>query len=300
MHPRWHAPDPPRILVAIVSLGLLVRLGYLWQRAALPNFTIPYAGLDEALYHDLATRVAKGDLWLGTEVYFYSPLYTYVLGGLYAVFGVHHLVARFANVFLGLCAIVCLFYATWRFFDSYRVAALAALAAALYGPAVVFDTSRMKVSLGQFLLALAFWLLAVATKTERRALWLVIGMLLGLTLHLNEQVGLFLVGIGLWRLVCPGSSSLEPSLPATGWGQRMGQTVTLALGVSLTIVPCTVRNFLVAHEFVLLTEKSGLHFYIGNHAQAWGDIPLCQACAQPHTGNSTMRHELPLKPWGIP
>ncbi|MGE0681539.1 MAG: hypothetical protein AB7P69_11670 [Candidatus Binatia bacterium] len=41
-----------------------------------------------------------------------------------------------------------------------------ALGAALYGPFVVFDISRMKVSLDPYRLAFAFWLLASLIDTD--------------------------------------------------------------------------------------------------------------------------------------
>jgi len=107
-------------LTGVLGAAIAVRLVYLHQCAHYPNFRVPYAGGDAALYHELAKRVAAGDLALGTDVYHYSPIYAYLLGLLYALFGDGPWVARLLNVVLGTGTVALVFLYTRRLYGSAR------------------------------------------------------------------------------------------------------------------------------------------------------------------------------------
>lgn len=260
------------ILGIILVIGLVVRLIYLHQVAEYPNFTVPYAGLDAALYHGLAKNLASGDLSLGKEVYYYSPLYAYFLGGLYALFGDSNWVARLANVGLGVLTIGLVYLFSLRFFRSTAVALIAALGTALYGPFLLFDTSSLKRTFALFLAAASLYLVSRADEKGGVIPWLNTGLILGLALNMNGQLSLFVIGLSLWLLFRKYHESSQVAVPPSleTMSRRLSKIGCLLIGVVLTIFPFTIRNYFVAGDVVLTTSTGGIHFYIGNHQGAWG------------------------------
>jgi hypothetical protein len=67
------------LLLALFAVKLTVALQF--DRHPLLQ---PDTGLDTAVYAQLATRVAGGDLALGPGLYFVSPLYIYFLAAVLA------------------------------------------------------------------------------------------------------------------------------------------------------------------------------------------------------------------------
>ena len=263
---------PVFLLGLILVIGLAVRLIYLWEVSGYSNFKVPYAGLDVALYHNLAQSIASGDLFLGKEAYYFSPLYAYFLGGLYYIFGDSYLVARLANIALGVGTIALIYLYTLKLFRSTGVALITALGAALYGPFLVFDTSGLKTTLGQFLISLSLVLICRANQKREFIPWLYTGGIIGLAFNMNGQLGLFFIGILLWLFVTkPIGQSEEGVLrSAEKWPRRLGMAGCLFLGLVIALLPFTIRNYFVTKDVVLTTSTSGIHFYIGNNKRAWG------------------------------
>src|SRR4051794_18345579 len=75
-----------RLLLAILALALVLRLGHFWTVRSAPFFG--QLVMDSQEYDRWARQIAGGD-WLGSEVFFQAPLYPYLLGLLYRLFGPH-------------------------------------------------------------------------------------------------------------------------------------------------------------------------------------------------------------------
>ena len=254
-------------LATAVVAGLFLRLFFLMERSRFPDFSVYYPGLDGELYHLLAKRIASGDLFLGNEAYFFSPLYAYFLGGAYFLFGDSAWTARVVNVLLGTATVGLVFGYAREFFKSAAVASIAAWLVAVYGPFVVFDTSCLKASFGQFVSALSLFLIAKASKNGRMSLWLASGAALGAALHMSAFIASFILALVALLLVHPPAkkAALAGNLFA-----RVLPVATLIAGVATTTAPFALRNFLVAKEPVFLTSTGGIHLYIGNHLGADG------------------------------
>lgn len=268
---RTSPPPPPPggvpvrcALAAVCAAALGVRLVYLWQASSLPNFRVPYAGLDAALYDQLARQVAAGDWLLGTEVFHYSPLFAYFLGCVYALLGSGPWPVRLVNVALGTGTVALVFLFSRRWFGDLRVAVLAAFGLAFYGPVVVFDTSALKTSFGLFLVAGALWLTARSQNEMRPAPWLAVGVIWGMALNLAGQVGCVILALAAWLLLRRVAGEAPPL------GARMAPACALLAGAVLSVAPFTARNLWVAGDFVPLTSTQGIHQYAANHKGSWG------------------------------
>src|SRR5688500_444401 len=123
------------MLFLIVAVALAVRLIHIWQIK-------PSAFFDTLLgdangYDQWAQRLAAGD-WIGSEVFYQAPLYPYVLGMIYAIFGRDLLVVRIVQALIGSASCVLLGMAGARFFSK-RVGLIAGLGLALWPSAIFFD-----------------------------------------------------------------------------------------------------------------------------------------------------------------
>ena len=97
-------------LVFLVALA--IRLILIWQLKGAPVF-VHLMG-DSRAYDEWAQKIAAGD-WLGTGVFYQAPLYPYVIGTLYALFGRDLLFVRLVQAVLGAgsCALVAAAGVKW-------------------------------------------------------------------------------------------------------------------------------------------------------------------------------------------
>jgi len=121
-------------LVLVLLIGLTARLIYLSEVAHYPNFKVPYAGLDAALYHSLAEKVAAGDLLLGNDVFYYSSTFVYFLGTLYRIFGESPWIPRIANFIFGMGTVGSISSTAKKFFKLTQLLSLLPLVPPCMGP----------------------------------------------------------------------------------------------------------------------------------------------------------------------
>src|SRR5688572_19524376 len=78
----------------------------------------PRGDLDTTYYVELAERVAGGDINLGGEPFFVSPLYVYVLGLIFAIFGKSLLAAQVIQTAGGVVAVCLIAWTARRWFGA--------------------------------------------------------------------------------------------------------------------------------------------------------------------------------------
>jgi len=258
-------PARPRIDVialAVVLLALVLRLAVLWQLGG-DRLLQPRGLLDDAVSMRLAQRVAAGDVALGPEVYYLSPLYTYFLGLVFALSGGSIAAARFVQVLLGAAAVALVMRTADGWFGR-RAGIVAGWAAACTGLFAFNEILILQSALDPFLAALSGFTLSRALR--RPAIWnsLAAGVSLGL-LALNRPNA----------LVLPAAVALTWVLLARTRAAFVRAAVLVA-GTALALAPVVARNWTVAGEFALVSSQGGLNFYIGNHDRAdgtWRPVP---------------------------
>ena len=196
-------------------------------------------------------QLAEGQWLGGPRPFWQPPLYSYFLGGLFALFGENYHVPRLVQAASG--TVVCfLVYALGRRAFQPAVGWLAASAAAVYGPFLYFEGELLAASLAVFFNALALLALLRAAAGRSGGRWFIAGLVLGAgTLTVASLLLFFPVAIL--------------------WARRQAQPLhframaALILGLLLTIAPVTLRNLLVGGEWVLISHNAGINFYIGNN-----------------------------------
>ncbi len=202
----------------------------------------PRGEMDTAVYVQLASHPTD-------QPYFVSPLYIYFL----RLLGVSLFEARAIQIILGSLAVLLIFD-TARLWFGDRAATIAAVLAILTGVITFYEVTILQAALDPFLVALTLWLLARALKSGRWMLFGATGIALGLFV-LNRPNAI------LWVFFLCVAMVLSP--------QRFN-VVSLVIGFAIAIAPVTIRNYVVAHQFVLIASHGGLNFYIGNNPEADG------------------------------
>jgi tetratricopeptide (TPR) repeat protein len=250
-------------VAGVVLLGLVLRLIYVAQVGGTP-LVIPDE-LDPGFYFEWAQRIVAGD-WFGSEPFVQSPLYAYFLAFLIAILGDGVIPILVLQSLIGAGTVALTYAAGRRFFD-HRRGLIAALLIALYGPFIFYEGMVMKAFLSPFLtLALMVTInrarqAAQSPSSRRAALAFVLA---------GATFGLLTLTRDNFILMAPFLLVLAAGLGG-GWnGRGMRSMGAFAVGAALLIAPVTLRNGIVAGEFVLLTTGGGEVFYIGNNANANG------------------------------
>ena len=248
----------------VVLVAVLIRLGYLAQFHATPYWGHPL--VDAHLYDEKAWRIVTGD-WLGDAIFYQDPFYPYFLAVLYRVFGRSYGAVYLVQGALGVLLCLMVMALARRMFrhsaHAREIAWGSGLLAALATPFLFYDFLLLKTSLEVFftvahllaLVLLADRLAEPGRVPARRAV--TAGVLLGLNL-LNR---------GNYILLAPVFAAWLWTRARAGGRGAPRMVALYALGSLLVVLPVTVRNRIVGHEWVLLTSQGGQNFYIGNNPE---------------------------------
>jgi 4-amino-4-deoxy-L-arabinose transferase-like glycosyltransferase len=239
----------PVAVGALLALALAARLAMLFTLEGKPLFGEPI--LDSAAYDRWAQEIAGGNFW-GDRAFYQDPLYPYGLGLFYKVVGRHLLAVKVLQALLGVAGLWCLFEGARRLAGT--PVALATLAlGAVYRTTAFYDVVLLKEFLGPLAIEAAF-LFAGLAATSRRGWWW----------------GLAGAALGLGALVRGNLLVVAPAAAVALFFLRERRGAAwLAAGAALAVLPCTLRNAIVAREFVVTTAQAGPNLYIGNNPDNW-------------------------------
>jgi len=244
-----------RFALLLFAGALLVRLICLVEISGTP---MADTAIGDGESYDLWAREIAAGNWLGDEIFYAAPLYPYFMGVIYAVVGPSLLAVRIVQVLLGAGACLLMWRGTVGFFDE-RTGRLAGIIAALYAPAIYFDVLIQKASLGFFLFTLLFFLLARQRTKPQWQTILAMGLVLGLMGITRENALILLPVLLVWLTV-----------EARAWSVRAARIGLMVAGMLVVILPITIRNQVVAGEWVVTTSNLGTNLWIGNNPEADG------------------------------
>ena len=193
------------------------------------------------------------------DAFYFAPLYPYLLAGFFSLFGKNVMWVKVIQIVAGSANAVIFYFLVLQIFQKRAVALLAAAMALLYGGYYFFEILLLKTTLAVLFTNTGLLLIALGYRTKRNALWLVAGLVFGLTCLLRGNTLLVIpfILLGLiyeWRI--RNVNYLPPIL--------------FTLGTLLAISPATLHNACVTGDFVLTTYQGGSNFYIGNFDGADG------------------------------
>jgi tetratricopeptide (TPR) repeat protein len=245
-------------LLAVFLLALAVRLAALLELRGDPWNEILLG--DAAHFDAWGRRLAAGQSDSGT-VFFQAPLYPYLLGAIYRLFGHMPDLVRLLQCTGGALAAM-LIAASTRRLATPRAAILAGVFAALYVPAIWYDLQIEKTSLSLTLTAALLWFLVApaGSVAGRRALASAFGagVAIGALALLRENALVLIVPLGL---------ALARTAPA---GRRLRHLAMLAAGLVACLLPVALHNLRAGGTPLPTTANAGVNFWIGNGAGANG------------------------------
>jgi len=248
-----------RGLWTLTAAALVVRAAYLVlePRCALTG--------DEPSWIELGRQLARPAVAfspLRSDLVFYPPVYPYLVGALYRLFGSMAAVP-WAQVALGALLVPVVGRAAAHAFGP-RAAILAAALTAFYPELVWYSAHYWSETVFLLLLwgAIERALAADAAASWRTAA--VAGVLFGLA-TLTRELSLYLVPlVALWmaRPWAVGANAAGTKIVLSR--KRLVGAGALALATVLTIAPWTLRNALVFRAFIPVSTMGGLNLWQGN------------------------------------
>jgi len=250
--------------VAISLLALTIRIVYAFLAVRVDPFlkVNPLHG-DAASYDRIARNLMAGHGFgqqPDTPTAFWPPLYPLFLAGLYRTCGYSLLLARLLQALIGALAVAATALAARSVFGR-RVAVLTGLGMALYPHLVYFGAWLIAEALYLALLALTVCIAVRLQSHPSRMGFAALGVTLGLA-TLTKPATLMLLPLALcWAWIAPPPRATEP---------RLVQCLLVLTLAVITVVPWTVRNYLIFGAFVPVSTNGGYTFYGANNPQAFG------------------------------
>jgi len=234
------------IAAAILTVALGIRVGYV---LATPGYVPSH---DDRAYDHLALGIAQNGAYpdLGHRATAYRPPgYTYSLGAVYAIAGAGHAritAARIVQAFLGTGIVALLGLLALRLFS--RRAALYTMAiAALYPPLIAVGVSLLSEP-QTVALELASILAVLSWRSTGRWRWVLLAGALGGALALtrsNAFVVVLALAAGVW--------TVRPRVSAAA----IKPVAALLATAVLVVAPWTIRNAVVLHSFIPVSDEQG-------------------------------------------
>ncbi|MBP6876285.1 MAG: tetratricopeptide repeat protein [Candidatus Eisenbacteria bacterium] len=259
------------LLAVIVLAGVLLRVSYLSEFQREPVFHTP---ISDAAFHDYWARGIVSGNWAVAEgepdpripqvPFLRPPGYAYFLAGIYKVFGADPHSARVFQMVLGLVNVVLAFLLGRAILGrtaGFLLAAFCSLywvfpyyEAELHAPAIFITLALL------LFLVLHSWLQKPDAKKVFAA-----GLITGALALLRAETLLF-VPVAWWWMARARKQAPAGSGRWAAW--RPG--AIFALATALAIAPATLRNAVVAKEFVPISANAAINFYIGNNETSDG------------------------------
>lgn len=230
-------------LIGVLAAAFLLRVLLVLSLRGQPYFDTPI--VDSAAYDEWAVKIARENFW-GDRAFYQDPLYPYGLGIFYKVFGRDFLWVRIAQALVGTLGLWMLFEAVRRFLG-FRTAITALVLASFYKTFIFYDSAILK----EFLGAVAIEAALLMGSLDKKWKWIAFGAALGIgTLVRGNLLLLAVAAAGLLAI------------------RRDWKSAGLVIaGAVICIAPATIRNAVVAHDFVLTTSQFGPNLYTGNNPE---------------------------------
>jgi len=284
---RWRLPV---VVLAAFAIRLIVVISYFRQ---LPDANLHYEQFGWEVGW-VARALASGH-GFSSPVYpitgptaMVPPLYTFLLAGIFRLFGIYTLTSGFIilslnSLFSSLNCIAVYFSA--RYSLGRRSAMVAAWAWAFYPFAIYFSADRVwEYSLTSLLFTTCFCIAQRIHSASKWTAWAGFGLLYGLTAHSNPcvlSVFPFLLALALWK-------SRNAGLP---W-LRNGAAAAFALVLALT--PWTIRNYRALHVLCPVRDDYWINIYAGNYDNTSPINPPSNPSAHPPSNPAEMQKFLDM------
>ena len=267
------------LLALILLASTAIRAAYQHALTETPAYRQPEV---DAGYHDAWARGLAFGQWenprhdiasIPRAPFFRPPGYPYFLAGVYALFGDGYVAPRAVQAGLGLLTLGVFALFCLRWYGAGTGLLAAALCGSYWG-LVYFEGELLEVPLLVFcdvLLVLALTASAVSRREWAGCAWAALaGLALGAHAVTRPNILIFAPAAALWLLWRRYTAEEGVRKPLLRLCRSAWPSACLTLAALAAVLPCTVRNWRVGGEPVLISANAGINLYIGNHAHADG------------------------------
>ena len=252
-HQVWAVP----LLMFVVALT--VRMIYLNQVETSPTFDQPI--MDERYHVHLAEQINADDE-LPKEPYYRAPLYPYFLSVLFRITDESLYGVRLLQIILGSFLPILVYLLGLRLFDR-RTAYWAGGVCTIYPTFIYYDNALLITSIMILLTTLlVLQLLRCETRPNRMASFVLVGLLLGLAGLARPNILLLGPALLVWVWLV-----IRPQL---GGRKALVRYLVIAAASLTVVLPVTIRNYVVADDFVFIAWQGGFNFFVGNNHESNG------------------------------
>jgi len=244
--------------ILIFGVAFLIRLIYLLQIKSNPYF---YAPMIDELWNLRWANDILTDSFLGKEVYFRGPLYPYLLALFLKITSSDYFWTRFLQIFISAGS-VSLTYLLGREFFSEKTARLASIFYAFYGTLILYDEMFLIPVVFVFLNLLGLVIIARNRDNPHKRPFIIAGIVFGLAAIARPNILVVVPCLAIWLFYNFRRKVETRSIVLI--------ILVFLIGVALPIAPVTVRNYVVADDFVLISSQGGINLYLGNNSSAEG------------------------------
>jgi 4-amino-4-deoxy-L-arabinose transferase-like glycosyltransferase len=246
-------------LVAILLLGLGLRLDYAWEGRAPVYDAAAYAAIAANLDRGHGFTVGRAATQPSGN---YSPGLPLLAAGVYeASGGVHERLARLLLAAIGALSVLFA-YLIGRRLSGPAAGLVGAAALAIYPALLEYQGMLMSEPLAATLLSGSVLAMLWCENRDGRACWLLPGALLGATAMVRPE---YLAIAALLALVVFARGA------RSNWRQALAQGAVLAAGVVLVVAPWTVRNAVALHRVVPISTGGGQVLFAGTYLPSGGN-----------------------------
>lgn len=269
---------------AVMSIGLLLRLLFLYQFSSIPLFDNP-GGPDVSEYDSWAKAILSGKLlWLTPQLH--APLYPFCLALLYKLCNLNYYWIRLIQTMIGLGVFLPLFFMLKNHLKSAWAAWSILILAAIYPPLIFYQCALISEALLLPLLAITLYLfyfadmkLAHAAKglNIRLVLWYILpGLGCGLAIICHPLSALF-CGISALIMVISQANYFDDEADINQAGPRQRRwvaailpAVIMLMTTATIVLPVMAYNATLPGGSFAIQHNSGFNFFIGNNSKATG------------------------------
>lgn len=255
--------DNRKIIIYLFLAGLLIRFFYFYEMVDSPYYGAPF--LDELYHINWAKEIAYKD-FVGKEVFFRAPFYSYILALQFKITGSDLFFALLFQHIIGAISVIIIFLISDKLFSK-QISIVAGLLAAFYAPFFFNENQFFDTYLTVFLYLLIVLMSLLCLEKSSGKLFFLTGLLNGFGAITRPNILLFsfcLIVIFTIYLKKQGAS----------FSIKLFRNIGIFIvGLFLPILPVTVRNAAVGKCFIPISSYGGINFYIGNNPNSDGYTP---------------------------
>jgi tetratricopeptide (TPR) repeat protein len=258
------------LLAIIIFVGLCLRLSFVSTASKIPfNFLS-----DSSQYLSWAKHIISGKDFI--DVYHQSPLYPFFLAFVFSLFGLSIQHALTVQAILGAISCFLVFWLSIKIFKNQWMGIISAFLMAIYGPAIFYNGMLLMATLVTFINLIFLLVLLKALEDNKKWIWAMAGLILGLSALARATVLLFfpflmifLIGKAWYEYTQKKENSKIDKIPFL-CHQCLYPLSIFLLCAFLVILPVTLRNYVKGKDLVLVAANAGITFYEGNNPWATG------------------------------